>query len=127
MSDSKKIDQIVESVANIDKEVALQKAALETHTKQDESMYEELKRMNNILQQNTDSLKDHMQNNMLLKDMIVNMDKRLSPIEKDRNDKVAVRDWAKAKLKLLLKIAAAVGFLAGAWEWLWPSLSHLIK
>lgn len=123
----KKIDQIVETVARIDKEVALQKAALDTHTKQDESMYEELKRMNNILQQNTDSLKEHMQNNALLKDMIVKMDDRLSPIEKERVENAAVRKYALNKLALLLKIAAAVGFLAGAWEWLWPSLSHLIK
>lgn len=123
----KKIDQIVETVAKIDKEVALQKAALDTHTRQDESMYEELKRMNNILQQNTDSLKEHMQNNALLKDMIVKMDDRLSPIEKERVENAAVRKYALNKLAILLKIAAAVGFLAGAWEWLWPSLSHLIK
>lgn len=123
----KKIDQIVEAVAKIDKEVALQKAALETHTRQDESMYEELRRMNNILQQNTDSLKEHMQNNMLLKEMIVKMDDRLSPIEQERLEKLAVRSWATDKLKLILKIAAAVGFLAGAWQWLWPSLSHLIR
>jgi hypothetical protein len=126
MSD-KKIDQIVEAVAKIDKEVALQKAALDTHTKQDEQMYEQLKRMNDILQQNTDSLKEHMGNNALLKQMIIKMDERLSPIEKERVEKAAVREYAMGKLMLLLKIAAAVGFIAGAWEWLWPSLSHLIK
>jgi hypothetical protein len=123
----KKIDQIVETVAKIDKEVALQKAALDTHTKQDEQMYEELKRMNNILQQNTDSLKEHMGNNALLKDMIVKMDERLSPIEKERLENAAVKKYALGKLMLILKIATAVGFIAGAWEWLWPSLSHLIR
>jgi hypothetical protein len=127
MSDSKKIDQIVESVAKIDKDNALQRAALESHTKQDEQMYGELKRMNDILQYNTESLKEHMNNNMLLKDMIAKMDDRLAPIEKERLEKAAVKHWATTKLKLLLKIAAAVGFLAGAWEWLYPTLQHLIK
>lgn len=69
MSD-KKIEQIAETVCKIDKDVALQKAALEAHTAQDEKMYEELRRMNDILQSNTESLKLHMQNNQLLKDMI---------------------------------------------------------
>lgn len=122
-----KIDQIVDAVAKIDKEVALQKAALENHTKQDEQMYEQLRRMNDILQQNTDSLKEHMGNNALLKDMIVKMDQRLSPIEKERVEKAAVKEYATARLVLLLKVATAVGFVAGAWEWLWPSLSHLIR
>ena len=127
MSDSKKIDQIAESVAKIDKDNALQKAALEAHTEQDEKMYGELRRMNDILRDNTESLKEHMQNNLLLKDMIVRMDERLSPIEKERLENAAVKHWATTKLKLLLKVAAAVGFLAGAWTWLYPALQHLIK
>ena len=82
MSDSKKIDYIQEkvdsmadTVKNIDKEVALHKAAFDAHTKQDETMYGELKRMNDILQSNTESLKEHISNNHLLRDMISKMDK----------------------------------------------------
>lgn len=122
-----KVDSVADTVAKIDKAQALQQAAFEVHAKQDEQMYGELKRMNDILLNNTESLKEHMQNNLLLKEMIVKMDDRLSPIEKERLESAAVEAYAASKLKLLLKVAAAVGFLAGAWEWLWPSLSHLIK
>jgi septal ring factor EnvC (AmiA/AmiB activator) len=134
MPDNKKLDYIqeridaaCESLAKIDKDVAIQRTSLEAHTKQDEQMYEELRRMNDILQSNTESLKEHMQNNVLLKEMIVKMDNRLNPIEQERLEAAAVQAFATNKLKLLLKIAAAVGFLAGAWTWLWPSLSHLLK
>lgn len=122
-----KVDSVSETVSKIDKAQALQQAAFEVHAKQDEQMYGELRRMNDILQHNTESLKEHMQNNHLLKEMIVKMDERLNPIEKERLENAAVKAYAVSKVKLLLKLAAAVGFLAGAWEWLWPSLQHLIK
>ena len=57
---SEKLDDVVTSIYKVDKEVALQKSAFDEHIKQDEKMYEEFKRMNDILQQNTQSLKEHM-------------------------------------------------------------------
>jgi cell division protein YceG involved in septum cleavage len=134
MSDSKKIDYIqekVDSVAEvacrIDKAQALQQAAFDAHTKQDEQMYGELRRMNDILQSNTESLKEHMSNNALLKDMIHKMDQRLDPIEREFIEKTAVKSWVLHKVKFISKVGAAVGFLAGAWVWLWPALQHLIR
>jgi hypothetical protein len=122
-----KVDSVVDIVNRIDKAQALQQAAFETHTIQDEQMHAELRRMNDTLMLQHQSLKEHMENNVLLRDMIVKMDDRLSPIEKERLERAAVRKFTADKLVFLLKVAAAVGFLAGAWEWLWPSLSHLIK
>jgi uncharacterized FAD-dependent dehydrogenase len=134
MSDSKKIDYIqervdsvAESMANIDKGLALQKAALETHTKQDENMYEELRRMNDILQLNTESLKEHMGNNVLLKDMLHNMNKRLEPIEVDFIQKTAVREWVLKKAKFTGKVAGAIVAIVGLWMYLQPLLIHLFK
>jgi dynactin complex subunit len=122
MSD-KKIDQIVESVAKIDKEVALQKVALESHTKQDENMYEELKRMNDILQQNTNSLREHMQNNALLKDMLDTLNRRLEPIELKHIQTEAVRLWVLSNAKLIAKVGSAIGVLYAALLF----VQHLLK
>jgi hypothetical protein len=122
MSD-KKIDHIVETIAKIDKEVALQKVALETHTEQDENMYEELKRMNDILQQNTDSLKEHMQNNALLKDMVKTLNKRLEPIELKHIQQEAVRLWVLSNAKLIAKVGSATGVLYAAFLF----IQHLLK
>jgi DNA repair exonuclease SbcCD ATPase subunit len=111
-----KIDNVSDSIHKIDKEVALQKAAFDEHIKQDEKMYEEFKRMNDILQQNTDSLKEHMHRTDLLETMITRMDQRLSPIELERIEDEAVKKYRNSKLKkygkVLGVIATAIGILA---------------
>ncbi len=132
MPDSKKIDYIQERVdsiattmASIDKEVALQKASFDSHSQQDEGMYSELKRMNDILQQNTESLKEHMGNNLLLKEMIVSMNKRLEPLEIEFIEKIAVRNWVMSKAKFIGKVGGAVGAIAGVWMYVKPFLERL--
>jgi DNA repair exonuclease SbcCD ATPase subunit len=113
-----KLDNVSDSIHKIDKEVALQKAAFDEHIKQDEKMYEEFKRMNDILQQNTDSLKEHMHRTDLLETMITKMDQRLSPIELERIEDEAVKKYRNSKLKkygkVLGVIATAIGILAAA-------------
>ena len=134
MPDSKKLDYIQERVdavvdvcSKIGTDVALQKAALESHTKQDEDMYAELRRMNDILQSNTESLKEHMSNNALLKDMVKSIDKRLDPIEIDFIEKKAVRKYAIDKIKLAGKIATAGGAIAASWVYIKPFIEHLLN
>lgn len=122
-----RIDSVSEAVAKIDKDTAIQRCALESHTKQDEQMYDELKRMNDILQQNTDSLKLHMQNNILLKDMLNNMNKRLEPIEVEYIQRAAVRNWVVSRVKFIGKVAGAAVAMAGLWVYVKPLLEHLFK
>ena len=109
-----KLDEVSDVSHKIDKEVALQKAAFEDHTKQDEHMYEELKRMNNILQENTLSLKEHMQQTQLLKDTVLKIDARLAPIELERIEEEAVRKYRNEKLMKYGKIFAVIAAIAGA-------------
>lgn len=110
-----KLDNVVDSIYKVDKEVALQKAAFDEHIKQDEKMYDELKRMNNILQQNTDSLKEHMHRTDLLEQMLSKMDQRLSPLELQRVEEEAIKKYRNDKLikygKVLGVIATAIGIL----------------
>ena len=134
MADNKKLDYIQERIdVVVDTcnktaiDVALQKSALDSHTKQDEDMYAELRRMNDILQSNTESLKEHMSNNVLLKDMLKSMNKRLDPIELDFIQKNAVKSWALAKLKFIAKLGTAIIAVAGAWVYVKPLIEHLLK
>lgn len=108
-----KIEEISSTAYKIDKEVALQKAAFDEHIKQDEKMYEEFKRMNDILQINTESLREHMhrtevaeQQLSILESLAKNIDSRLMPIEKERVEKEAV---SKYRNELLMKVAKIVG------------------
>ena len=127
----KRIDSVADTVANIDKEVALHKVALEAHTKHDEELDEELhvelRRMNDIMQSNTDSLKEHMSNNILLKDMVSSINKRLDPIELEFIQKNAVRSWVVTKSKFIAKVGAAIVATGGAWIYVKPFIMHLFK
>lgn len=113
-----KLDEVVESIHKVDKETALQKSAFDAHTKQDEQMYEELRRMNDILAQNTESLREHMKQTQLLKDTVLKIDARLAPIEVERIEAEAVKKYRNDKLKkygkILGLIATAIGILAAA-------------
>lgn len=131
-SDSKKIDYIQEKVdslnstcSNIDKEVALQKQAFDDHLRQDERMYDEFKRMNDILQQNTDSLKEHMAQTSLLKEVVMKMDARLQPIEIEYIQKTAVKDWLMSKTKLIAKVGGAVSVVGSIIWTVVKVLSHI--
>ena len=111
-----KLDEVSDAVYKIDKEVALQKAAFDEHIKQDEKMYEEFKRMNDILLANTESLKEHMhrtaiaeQRQQILEDLVKSIDTRLSPFEQNKIEDEAVRKYRNEKLK---KIAKILGIIA---------------
>ena len=104
-----KLDRVDDTVCRIDKELVAQKTAFEDHTKQDEKMYDELKRMNDILQQNTDSLKEHMYRSDVLEKLYESIDSRLTPIEVKEIQREAVREWWKKNSIFWAKILSAVG------------------
>jgi hypothetical protein len=103
-----KLDDVNDVTTKIDKDLALHKAQFEAHIEQDEKMYEEFKRMNDILQQNTDSLKEHMHRTDLLESLVAKMDERITPVELEHIKKKAVSDWMKDKAIFIAKVAAAV-------------------
>jgi methyl-accepting chemotaxis protein len=113
-----KLDEVSDAVYKIDKEVALQKAAFDEHIKQDEKMYEEFKRMNDILSANTESLKEHMQRTAIaeqrqhiLEDLVKSIDSRLSPFEQNKLEEEAVRKYRNEKLKKIAKILGIIATL----------------
>ena len=121
-----RIDVVVDTCNKTAVDIALQKAALDSHTKQDEEMYAELKRMNDILQSNTESLKEHMSNNILLKDMVKTINKRLDPIELEFIEKNAVKAWVVVRVKFIAKLGTAAAAVAGAWVYIKPMVENLL-
>ena len=109
-----KVDEVSETVYKIDKEVALQKAAFDAHMEQDEKMYSEFKRMNDILQENTLSLKEHMAQTMLLKDMCLKMDARLAPLEVQDIEQKAIKEYRKDRIMMMAKVLSALAAIVGA-------------
>lgn len=115
-----KLDDVAETCSKIDKELALQKAAFDAHLQQDERMYEEFKKMNKVLRENTDSLKEHMHRTELLEDALIKMDTRLAPIEVEHIQKQAVSEFIHKKAKTIGKIAGAITAIIGLWMLIKP-------
>lgn len=109
----KKIEDISDCVNKIDKDVVLHKAAFDNHLAQDERMYEEFRRMNDILQQNTDSLKEHMHRTHLLEAIVEKMDNRLSPLEESIKEQEIISRYRKDLMIKLIKIVGAMAGLSG--------------
>lgn len=111
-----KLDEAVEAIHKVDKDVALQKASLEERTNDVNRMYEELKRMNDILQQNTESLREHMHRTDLLEQLALNLNQRLEPIELEKIEQETIKKYRTEQLKKYGKIvgivATAIGILA---------------
>lgn len=108
-----KLDELQKSTHNIDKEVALQKAAAEDHAQDLKSLQHEQKRNNDILQQNTQSLNEHMARTDLLESMVEKMDLRLTPLEREKIEKEAVAKHRKEMILLAAKIVGALTALGG--------------
>lgn len=110
-----KVDEVAKTMHKIDKEQALQQAQFEDHTKQDEKMWDELKRMNDILEDNVKSLNEHMMQTKLLKETVLKIDERLAPIERERIEQEAVKQYRNDKLKKIGKwlgiIATVIGII----------------
>jgi len=121
-----KLDSVSDAIYKVDKEVALQKAAFDEHLRQDEKMYEEFKRMNDILQQNTNSLKEHMHRTELLETLVQKMDQRLSPIELERFEEEAVKKYRNTKLKKYGKVLGVIATALGVLAALKPLLMKLL-
>ena len=108
-----KLDDLQKSTHSIDKEVSLQKLAAEERHADIKSIQEEQKRSNNILQENTNSLNEHMARTDLLEHAVRGIDSRLTPIEIERIQKAAITQHRKEMMKLSAKIIAALATLGG--------------
>jgi chromosome segregation ATPase len=119
-----KLDEVASCVHKIDRDLAVHKSTFDDHLKQDERMYEEFKRMNDILQQNTESLKEHMHRTALLEELVQKMDIRISPLEKQQIEEIAVKQYRNDQM---IKVAKIVGALTGAMALLGAIKEFILK
>lgn len=105
------VSDLSEKVHTLDKSIVENKVLIESQSDSNKLMCQELKRMNDILQQNTNSLIEHMHRTGLLESAVEGIDKRLTPIEIDKIKNQAIKDWMLSKTILAAKIAG--GFSAG--------------
>lgn len=102
----RKCDDIKDDVGELTRRFETHETAFEQHLEQDKKMYEELHRMNDILQANTDSLKEHMvrtanveNTQSVQNEALIKIDGRLQVIEEKEMKKEAVKEYLASKTK----------------------------
>ncbi len=106
----KTIEKVDEKCDNIDKSVALFGQRFEEHLKQDELMYNEFKRMVDILQDNTNDIKHHIARTDALQSLVTSINERLTPFEQDKLKKEAVREFM---MERSVKWGKRIGIIGG--------------
>jgi hypothetical protein len=108
-----RVDEVYDTVHRIDKEVALNRSAFDDHMAQDKLIYEEFKRMNDLLQQNTESLREHMRRTDMLEDIVQKMDARFTPIELEHVERQFVQKYKEERKKKIKDIMVFWTKIAG--------------
>lgn len=112
LDEIKSIEDTVKDVSNklnsLDKTMAEYKISFDHHIAVDEQMYHEFKRMNDILQQNTESLKQHMRRTDLNEEAIQRLGTRLTDLEIRQIESEAVKKWFSKNAVLAGKILGAL-------------------
>jgi hypothetical protein len=68
-----------------------------------------------------------MSNNVMLKDMVHSLNKRLDPIELEFIEKNAVKSWVVIRVKFIAKLGTAGAAIIGAWVYVKPMIEHLLQ
>lgn len=129
-----KVEKVQDKVGSIDGEVrslntkfGQHEEMFKAHLETDQRMYEEFARMNSTLQENTESLKEHMRRTSVVEDShreqhialqaqhdaLMKIDGRLKIFEDDKLKKMAVREYIAERWKLWLMYLGAFSTLIG--------------
>lgn len=105
-----KMDEIADQLHKIDKDTALHSLTLMEHLKMHERTYEEFKRSIDVLEANTNSLKEHMHRTELLETFVHKMNDRLMPIEVAQIEAAAIK---KHKHETMVRWGKIIGSILG--------------
>lgn len=105
---AEKLDSVTEKVSDIGTKLEVHLAKFEAHVDGERDRWEAIDRNTKILQENTESLKEHMQRTDLLENYVKKIDERFTPVEIASQRKQAVIEWWKNTMVFIAKAGAAV-------------------
>jgi exonuclease VII small subunit len=108
------IKTIENKINELDKSLVEYRVSMQNHITTDQDMYAELKRMNDILAQNTESLKVHIHRTELLEEMAIKIANRITQLEIKQIEERAIEKWTSDKIMLIGKIMASILAIIGA-------------
>ena len=105
---AEKLDYVVEKVSDIGTKLEVHITKFNAHTDNEDKYRAAISRNTEILQTNTESLKEHMQRTDLLEVYVKKIDDRFTPVELTSQRKQAVVDWWKNTILIAAKLGAAI-------------------
>lgn len=116
--DDSKIDYITQKLDHVSDKVNETNTMLQVHVAKFDSAVQDnerdrqnIARNTEILNHNTESLKEHMAQTQLLRDYVKKIDDRFTPIELEALKRKAVGEWWKNRVVFLAKLGGALGAL----------------
>jgi hypothetical protein len=108
------IKTIENKINELDKALVEYRVSMQNHIATDQDMYVELKRMNDILAQNTESLKIHIHRTELLEEVSIKIANRITQLEIKQIEEKAIEKWTSDKIMVIGKIMASIFAIIGA-------------
>jgi hypothetical protein len=108
------IKTIENKINELDKALVEYRVSMQNHIATDQDMYVELKRMNDILAQNTESLKIHIHRTELLEEVSIKIANRITQLEIKQIEEKAIEKWTSDKIMIIGKIMASIFAIIGA-------------
>jgi chromosome segregation ATPase len=105
------IKEIHRNLHSLDKNLLEMRTNFLNHIKSDEDMAKELRRMNDILEINTDDLKKHMYRSDLFEEAVQIINQKITAFEVQQIRKDALKDWFDQNIKrlaIIFSIIAAI-------------------
>ena len=118
-----KLDNVTEKISDIGTRLEVHIAKFDAHVDSEEAIQQAIVRNTEVLQGNTESLKEHMQRTDLLETYVKKIDERFTPVELTAQRKQAVMDWWKNGVIFVAKLGGA----ATAITVIFKALSMLLK
>ena len=106
-----KLDNVAEKVSDIGSKLEVHVVKFEAHIEREDERNSTLMRHADALQENTESLKDHMRRTDALETFVKKIDERLTPVELEAIHRKAIADWWKTRIWFAAKLGGALGAL----------------
>ena len=108
-----KVEKVNDKVEAIGNKVVEQNQICDNHTNLIKEIGSEQSKMNEILDRNTASLDEHIKRTAILEEEVVDLDKRITPLEDDRLRKGIISSFVKRNAKVIVTVIGISGTIAG--------------
>lgn len=102
------VDNLTDKVHEIDKGLVEHRVLIKNQTEANIAHHEELKRIGDVLQENTNQLREHIRRTDILEDEYRRLNNKITPVEEELKNKKTIKEFFTKNIALIGKISAAI-------------------